>query len=345
VAQALADMNAGDVTGAGQFSVGPTGSLAYVTGPLLSMPDRRLVTVDRRGVVTPASAPARAYTPMVRLSPDRRRVLLAVQSLGERALWIHDLDRPGSLTKAGAGGEVGSRAWTPDGERLTFSWISPSGVSEVAWQRSDGTGEPERLTDLGYPMQWTPDGKQLIGVRPNGDDRDIWVIAGRDGAAGVRPIVQSPAWEAFPALSPDGRWLAYVSDVSGRREVYARPFPGPGQTVQVSLDGGDNVAWHPEGRELYFIGPGDAPGVSRMMAVAIDTHPALRVGVPGALFEFRPADLQFGSSPLTGYCVARDGQRFFLVQNLPVPPRPPVTQVHLVLNWLEELKAKVPSGE
>ncbi|MGE5361590.1 MAG: protein kinase domain-containing protein [Bacteroidales bacterium] len=342
VAQAVNEAGSRDVSGAGQFALSPLGTLAYVASPLVPMRDRRLVAVDRRGEVTPTSAPVRSYTPHAQVSPDGHRVLLVVHQTNERAIWIHDLDRPGSLAKIVSGGEVaGGGFWTPDGERVTFSWRNPSGVWENGWQRADGSSAAaEALTwaRSGLAAQWTPDGKDLIGW----GEGHIWLMANKDGGA-ARQIVPSSAsgWEGFPALSRDGRWLAYISTVSGRSEVYVTPYPGPGPTVQVSVDGGTNVAWNPDGRELFFVTMADASGIARMMVVPIGTSSP----VARPLFPFRTTDLQFASgTPPGSYSVAPGGRRFFVTQRVPTPPPQPVTHINLVLNWFEELNAKVSTG-
>jgi hypothetical protein len=147
-----------------------------------------------------------------------------------------------------------------------------------------------------------------------------------------------------PTFSPDGRWLAYGSDVSGRNEVYVRPYPGPGPAEQVSLEGGRDPAWHPNGRELFYVGPLDGAGKRRIMAVEFAPGSPPRIGTPRRLFEFDPRDLNFGCTPLRCYDVAPDGQRFYVTQTRPAPPPPVVTHINLIQNWLEGLKAKVPTG-
>jgi hypothetical protein len=331
VAQGLTAM-----TGAGQYSIAPTGSLAYLEGQQAGWPDARIVTVNRRGDVVPLATPVKSYGMNVRLDPHARRIANSVYTLTGREIWVYDLEHGGIVARLGLGGEVSAnRSWTPDGKRLTFGWVKPDGLREIVWQAVDGSARPEKLAEVGEPGGWTPDGKSLLGVR----DHDIWLLA---GAGGARPIVQSASDEWGPALSPDARWLAYASDTSGRPEVFVQSFPGPGERQMVSTDGGNNPLWHPRGGELFFLRPPDGAGRSQMMVASQDPQSG-RLGSPRPLFPFLGSDLRFYSTPFPGYDVAQDGQRFFVTQTVPSPPVRPVTQVNIVLNWFEELKAKAPA--
>ena len=138
--------------------------------------------------------------------------------------------------------------------------------------------------------------------------------------------------ERAPRFSPDGRWLAFLSDESGRDEVYIQPFPGPGPRTVVSTAGGREPVWSPDGTELYYREPG-RPG---LMAVSVQTEPELRVGAPLSLFEGRFEEL----SPLVGaayYDVHPDGDRFVMVRRIPDPEG-----IRLVVDWMDELERLVP---
>ena len=128
----------------------------------------------------------------------------------------------------------------------------------------------------------------------------------------ARPLLNSPANEAWAELSPDGKWLAYGADWSGRFEVYVQPFPGPGPREQVSFGGGDSPLWSRSGRELFFLTPGDAPGTVRMNAVDVTIGTAFTSGKPRVLFQGR-----FGrTGGPTAYDVSPDGRRFLTVEHL-----------------------------
>ena len=341
VVQVLTGDYALDLTGAGQFAISPTGTLAWVPGAAAAYRSFALVTVDRHGQVAALPAPLRGYFAAVRLSPDGRRLAVTIPSLTEVGLWLYDIDR-GLLTPLARGGEAFWPVWSPDGQRLAFSWIS-GGRWSLAAQPVDGASPPRELVaGILRPSSWSPDGRQIAVVaRPH----DIVIVALDDGKTGVQPLSETPdIFEGSPDFSPDGRRLAYVSNVSGRDEVYIRPYPGPGPSQQISTEGGDNLAWRSDGKELFFISPPNTMGKRRMMAVDTSVTSTRDMGGPRPLFEFDPADLAFINSPSRAYDVAPDGQRFYVTQVRTSPPRPVVMHVNLIVNWFEELKAKVPAG-
>jgi serine/threonine-protein kinase len=192
------------------------------------------------------------------------------------------------------------------------------------------------------PASWTPDGRQLLAVRA-GPPEDIVRVIVEEGKTTVQPLSQSLANARWPEVSPDGRWLAYASDVSGRTEVYVRPYPGPGPTEPVSIEGGHSPAWHPSGRELFFTTLPPPAGQARMMVVDFAPGSPPRLVRPRLLFVFDPRELNLRCGPVRCYDVAPDGQRFYTVQKHALPPPPAVTHINLIQNWLEELKAKVPT--
>jgi Tol biopolymer transport system component len=339
VAQALTAPNTTDVSLAGQFAVASTGTLAWLPrGSAGSLPARALVAVDRQGHVSPLTAPVKSYGSRVRLAPGGRELVVIVRGVRELGLWTHDLVR-GTVTPVLQDGEAACAIWTPDGQHLVFQWLK-DGRHLLAWQRADGTAPPEVLAAGPlWPSSWTADGRQLAAANPDSDT--LAIVTVERGRATVTPLPQAPKASWSPGFSPDGHWLAYTSDVSGREEVYVQPYPGPGPRVQVSIDGGLDPAWHKNGRRLFFVSPGTGAGKARMMEVDVQPGSPPRIGTPRPLFEFA-GDLFADSVIVRAYDVTPDGQRFFVVQKRPAPPLPPVTHVNLVLNWFEELKAKVP---
>jgi serine/threonine-protein kinase len=194
--------------------------------------------------------------------------------------------------------------------------------------------------DAGYPSSWSPDGKRLALV----NDGDIWIARVENGKATLEPLTQTPDIEGWPEFSPDGRWLAYGSDTSGRNEVYVRPFPGPGPRQQVSLEGGSNPAWSPTGREIFFVALPDSEGIERMMVADVSGGPDMTPGKPRRLFTMGSGSSGWACQPVRCYAVAADGERFYTRRLLPGPPPTPVTQIRLAVNWTEELKARVAAG-
>jgi eukaryotic-like serine/threonine-protein kinase len=344
VSQAVAAGHPIDTTGAGQFSVSSTGTLAWIPGPAPAYPERALVWVDRRGSVSAVDAPPRTYGGPY-LSPDGRLVSLGVLTLaGERA-WIFDLVR-GTSTPVNTDAEVSWGMWSRDGQRVVFRTLS-NGRYSLAWQRVDGNGPLEVLapgSDM-IPSSWTPDGRQLAGCFAAGSSTgtDMAMATIDNGHARVDALARTEPSEGCPEFSPDGRWIAYHSDLTGRREIYVQPYPGPGARTRVSIDGGSCPAWSKNGRELFFLALADAAGKRRMMVARVT--PGWSIGRPGPLFEFDGADLRFDCAFRRCYDVSADGQRFLLTRSRPAqPPYSPVTHVNLIQNWLEELKAKVPSS-
>jgi dipeptidyl aminopeptidase/acylaminoacyl peptidase len=260
-----------------------------------------------------------------------------IQTLTETGLWLYDLGR-GSLTLLAGGGDAIWPVWSPDGHRLVFGWIKNGRQSLVA-QPADGTAPPQVLVaGRVVPSSFTRDGRQLAALLAG----DIVIVTVEKGQASIQPLFQTPDTERWPEFSPDGRWLAYGSNVSRRSELYVRPYPGPGPAEQVSIDGASNPAWNPNGRELFFVSRPDPAGKCRMITVEFEPRSPPRIGHPRSLFEFDPRDLALDCTPVRCFDVASDGQRFYAVQARNPPPRSVVTHISLIQNWFEELKAKVP---
>ncbi len=301
VAQALTALWAGDITGAGQFAISPTGTLAWVPGQVVPYPEVPLVAVDRRGHVTPPVAPQRSHFPWVRVSSDGRRLAVKVQTMSEIGLWVLDLER-GTLSPLVGEGEVGSAIWSPDGRQVVLQWRN-DGRDVVAILPSDGSAPLQVLRDGCFiPADFTPDGQRLVGWVCRADRLRIGTMTIADGQARPPDVIQG-----WSTLSSDGRWLAYGSSVSGRDEVYVRRDPGPGPAAQVSLDGGSGLTWTPNGRELFFLG---RVAAEKAWLMAADFAPGARIGRPHPLFEFRGLKLRRSCTESLCYDVSPDGQRF-----------------------------------
>jgi Tol biopolymer transport system component/predicted Ser/Thr protein kinase len=317
--------------GHAQYSFSATGSLAYVPGTAQAAFQSRLVWVNRNGVEQPVAAPAHAYR-RPQLSPDGRLVAVGIQEQ-ETQVWLYDLARETLTRLTFAGNFNVNPVWTPDEKRIAFT-SNKEGAQSIFWQLADGSGGLERLTTGEYnnnhvPMSWSPDGQLLAFIEVNPTTGlDIWVL--RMGDRKAQPFLRTPFNEGAPRFSPDGRWLAYISDESGRFEIYVQPYPGPGGKWQISTDGGSEPLWNPNGRELFY------RSGAKMMAVDIATQPSFAAGKARVLFEG-----QYQPSPATipNYDVSPDGQRFLMLKSSEQTQAAP-TQINVVLNWFEELKRK-----
>jgi Tol biopolymer transport system component len=327
-------------SGAAQYSISATGSLVYVSGGVQSA-QSKLVWVGRNGAEQPLAAPARAYG-FPRLSPDGRRLAVTILEQ-ESQVWLYDLRE--TLTRFTFGGNYNSlSAWTPDGKRIAFQ-SNKEGPLNIFWQLADGSGGLERLTTSDFihgPQSYSPDGQLLTFIEVNPTTGyDIWVLRMSDPSAGsgqvrkAQPFLRTPFNETVPRFSSDGRWLVYVSDESGRNEIYVQPYPGPGGKWQISTEGGTEPVWNPNGRELFY-----RSGNIKMMAVDIATQPSFAAGTPRMLFEGQYLQT---SATAPYYDVSPDGQRFLMLKPVEQVDAAP-TQINVVLNWFEELKQKVPAG-
>ncbi len=315
-------------SGTANFSISQNGSLAYVTHHE-GAADRSLVWVDEHGLASPVLAARHGYQG-VRVSPDHGRLALSIVDGADPGIWIYDLAR-GTLSRATPDRGNDHAVWHPDGH-IAFT-STRSGPWNLFSQQPDATGEAERLTTSPHwqwPTSWSPDGRLLAytEVDPT-TNPDIWVLE-RDG--GRRHVfVATPARETNAVFAPDGRWLAYVSDESGAREVYVRPYPGPGARWQVSAGGGGQPMWHPSGGTLFYRS-GD-----KMFAVSVATQPRFIAGKPRLLFEGKYWKSFVHHAP--EYDVMPGG-RFVMIRDSERAASP--TEIKIVLNWFDELARRAP---
>lgn len=309
-----------DASGWGNFSVSDNGSMAYV--PATTSDNSRFVWVDRHGSSEPLTNDARVVGSNPRVSPDGQRVALEIVGANDQ-IWIYDFARRTFSKLTNAWNNRWPR-WTPDGKMIMFL-SDRSGAWNIYRQSADGSSAAERLTESSQNQgifSSSPDGHSLAFNQETPTGRnEIWLFTLAPQRR-LQRLIQTPYSNQYPAISPDGRWIAYMSDETGQWEIYVQPFPELGAKWQVSNDGGRGPHWEPKhGRELYYKYDG------RMMAVAIRTTPTFAAGAPRVLFS--------GPSENAGWDVAPDG-RFIMVQR----QSQPATPIMLVENWFEELKRK-----
>jgi serine/threonine-protein kinase len=310
--------------GASELALSPTGTLAYVSGVIRE--PQSLVWVSRDGTEQTIAVPTGTYGGGPRLSPDGQQIAVTVVGTSESDIWVYDLSRT-TATRLTFGGRNLWPVWTPEGARIAYA-SSREGSTNAYWKQADGSGAEEQLTttlETYFPQSFSPDRKILllsqlpgrVAVLPLEAPRKPWVF--QTGEGGV----------IAPAFSPDGRWIAYMSNESGRNEVYVRPYPGPGAAIPVSTSGGDAPKWARSGRELFYL-QGNA-----MMAVDVaESHDKLSVGTPKRLFA---GNYGFGGVN-AGYDVSIDAQRFLMVKISGAPDNP--SRFTVVIDWPDEIDTR-----
>jgi len=333
VMQAFTSNSFGGHTGAGQFDISDTGALIYAAGGIVPATKISLVWVDQRGSEQPVTASQFPYW-APRLSPDGQRI--AYIAWGRECLVsVFDLGR-GTNSRLTGEGKAYNVIWSLDGKRLLFGW-QKFPPANLYWQPSDGSSPMERLIKSEidqWPASWSSDGKTVALVE--GSPVSGFDIAMMDVPSGrVTPFLNSPFNEEYPEFSPDGHWIAYTSDESNRKEVYVRPFPGPGLKYLVSSEGGREPIWARNDNQLFY------RNENQMWVVNVRTNGGFAATKPRRLFDKPGYTAAF---PIRTYDLSLDGQRFLMVKEEQEKPTP-VTEMILVQNWFEELKRLVPAGK
>jgi len=339
-----------DPSGSAAFAVSASGTLVYIPRPAL-LPLRALVSVDANGRTTLLSETRAAYA-HPRLSRDGHKLAVAIESESGSDIWIYDLER-GSRAKLTNGGVNRFPIWSDDGARVTFQ-SARSGSVTLYSRAVDGSGDADPLmrpvsetsglsrslagllpgsmptftaANPHVPMSWSPKNENLaFDERKPSAERDIWVLP-RGGEPS--PFLMTSFDEWAPAFSPNGKWLAYVSDESGRSEVYVQPYPGPGGKWAVSTDGGTEPAWASNGGELYF------RHRDQLMAVTVSVAPSgeFTTGKLRPVIESRYETIDGARN----YDVSPDGKTFVMIRS-ESPSEP--DQFNVVLNWFAELRSR-----
>jgi eukaryotic-like serine/threonine-protein kinase len=327
-----------EVTGAAQFSVSRDGSLVYGVGGGAGYQNRTLVWVDRRGQQQPIEVPPRQYA-VPRISPDGTHVALAISGQ-EQDIWVLDLPHL-FLSRLTFGPALKqSPVWTPDGKRILFS-STQAGVQNVFWQPADNTGSMEQLTksqNIAIPYSIAPSGESLLVSIAGGTDIGITRL---DRPTEIAPLIGGPGSQINAEISPDGHWVAYQSAESGQYHIYVRPFPNVNAgrwQITTEQAGGVRPLWARNGRELFYVAGVDPDRA--LMTVPIQTTPTFQYGKPTKLFDAR----YFMSLPGRTFDVSPDGQRFLMIKEAQTADAQSSSpQTVIVLNWLEELKTRVPT--
>jgi Tol biopolymer transport system component len=333
VMQSVTTGNTDDETGAGQFAISPSGALVYLEGGVAVLPSGTMMWVDRTGSAQPIAAAGQGSYLGPRLSPDGQKI--AVASRRERSrvtdVWVYDVDRgtPTRVTFDGASFPI----WSPDSKRLAI------GTLKVI--NADGSGNAERIAAGGkmqFPTSWASKANALVFLQetPAGAN-GIWVVP-MQGERKPHLFIESRFQLWHPDLSPDGRWLAYVSNESGTYEVYVQSYPGPGEKIRISPAGGLDPIWNTNGRELLYRSF-TSDGQQLFLSVAVSSLVPFRTDPPKLMFQAKALEYDT-SAPERSWDVSADAKRFLLVRVGPITDKP-VTTMQVVLNWTEDLKRLV----
>jgi serine/threonine protein kinase len=329
-------------SGAVQADVAEDGTLVYIPDLAPVLAPRSLVWVDRQGRETPiAGVPPRPYR-HPRLSPDGTRLALS-DGAQPSDLWVLHLSPPRIFRVTDDPADDETPAWTSDG-RLLFTSTRTGSSYQLFVQRGDGTGRATSLLQ-GRRVQLAPtpgrNDTEVIFTEVTSSNRgDVELLNLATGQ--VTALVESRADERGGTVSPDGRWLAYESDRSGRFEIYVQPFPSlaGGNVVPVSADGGVQPKWAPHGKELFYVDPDGA-----LIAVRVQLRDSTwSAGAPVKLIEGRYATRSNQISTIVPQYDTIDGQRFLMLKDEARAGGAPISpQIIVVQNWLQELRRLVPA--
>ena len=318
-------------SGGAQLAVSSTGSLAYISAPDDSDVERDLEWVTRDGHATPV-AKLRGLGRWFDLSRDGTRIVRYKEESADNDVWIEDLANTTSTRiakrrdpEAYRNSDRLNAIWSPDGKSVVFATGQPLNL----WRSTNDEAHSERLTtntNIQWPGSFSTDGRLLTYVETDPlSGSDIWIlpldVRGMPGTA--RPYLRTPFNESAPMISPDGHWLAYQSNESGRYEIYVQPFPGGGARTQISTGEGVYPRWSPKGDELFYRSGSSREG---LVAVQVEGGTAFHARSQRTLFDSRGFDSIFAPSP--------DGSRFLMI---PIRARDNVvTRITLITNWMND---------
>jgi len=311
------------------FSVSDNGVLVF--DPSLRRQRRKYLLVDRRGNPINSLDVAAGHF-QVSLSPDAKRFIADRFDPDSQTLdlWMYDVSGANAQRFTNHPADDFNPIWSPDGSRIV--WISDQSESANLYQKAANlAGEETLLLKSDYhkiPTDWSQNGRFIVYQQEDPKTKlDIWVLPTPGSGGAAFPVVRTEANEITGTLSPDGRWLAYASDVSGRYEVWVQGFPEGGGKRQVSNGGGIGPRWRRNGRELFYYS-----GDGKLMVAQVRSGESLEVGAATSLFEFLAGTLLTNFTP---YDVTADGERFLINAVVETEPNAPLT---VVVNWAADLK-------
>jgi serine/threonine-protein kinase len=319
------------------FVLTPDGSLIYVQG--VHTQEGFLAWVDRDGKTERLDLPLRNYGAFA-ISPDGRRLALPINDSSSEQIWLYDFDRLDSPTRFTFEGQASQPAWSPDGKSLIYAFARGSDEGELVVRPVDAAardGMPVLAgsTSAAFGPWITHDGRELLFGRQSPETSlDIWRIALPDGrmtgleAAAAEPLMNTSSTEVFPRVSPDGNWVAFSTDETGRWEVYLAAYPSLEQRVRVSAGGGEEVRWSEDGRELVY------RWGSQWWIAEVSYEPQLSVSQPRVLFEGSFINVAGYSWDMTP-----DAQRFLVIEGAEQERQ--VTELAVITNFIDEIERRL----
>ena len=318
------------------FDISQTGTLVYQKSTPGRTASSTIQWLDSTGKTVPLLAKPGAYQ-RPRVSPDGRRLVVAVQEGGFPDIQVYDWQNDRSTKLTFGGRFYADPVWTPDGRYVVFS-----AGTNMFWSRADGAGQPKLLVfgraTIPVPWSFSPDGKRLAYMA-QGSGSQIWTVAieesdGQLKAETPDPFLASPSMDTAPAFSPDGKWIAYQSNDSGQRDdIYVRPFPasssGQGGKWVISTNGGSDPHWSHAGRELLYKGP------EGMMSAAYSVKDGMFVAEKPRVWRANFSGADFDLAP--------DGKRLAVV--VPTEAVQPEQEAVFIENFFDELRRRVPVGK
>jgi Tol biopolymer transport system component len=315
--------------GFGVFSVSGNGLLALLSS---DQAERQIVGVDRSGkrgsaIVTKGVTAFDEGT----LSPDGSIWSQGIGTIAQRDIWLVDLARGVNTRFSFRSGNARNPVWSPDGSRIAYGFSRNGGYTrDIVVKSANGTGQEETLLSGGvntWPSDWSPDGKFLL-IQQTGQNTaiDLVLLPVDAPQSGTRrkltPFAQTPFDERQGRFSPDGGWVAYVSNESGRNQVYVQTFLSTGAKYQISTIGGTVPHWRRDGKEIYYLAPD-----GKLMAVPIKLGSSVELGTPQVLFT---------DASMSNFVPAPDGQRFLV--NIPASEASAAALLTVITNWQAGLK-------
>jgi dipeptidyl aminopeptidase/acylaminoacyl peptidase len=307
----------------GSFSISKNGVLAYRPSYLLA--NSQLIWFDRKGrQLETVPAPKGSRNPEI--SPDGTKLAIERHDpdTGYRDIWLVELSRGVTSRFTFHAADDSDPLWSPDGKQLAFS-SGREGFVNIFLKAASGAGDAEIVNkseeiEYGYAMSWSPDGQNIITWSPTG----IRILP-LTGERRTVPFLQTDFVEIEPQFSPNGKWVSYTSNESGRAEIYVQSFPAGSGKWQISTGGGNDARWRPDGKEIFYIAPD-----RKLLAVQVNTEgEALAPSTPIPLFQTRISGV-LGTGLRFNYAVSPDGERFLIATDVEGATDSPII---VVLNW------------